>query len=86
MVLNERANIGPCMDVKAHNGLLYAIKRYDKGKLFVLKPDLSVVCVIEGLGSLRQIEIINNIAVISARQDGLRIFDVSEEIPKKLAF
>ena len=85
--LYERADIGACMDIKAHNGLLYAIQRdsqFRGGRLCVLRPDLSLVASYEGIGNARQIEIAGKVAVITAREDGIWLFDISAEIPRLL--
>lgn len=87
-ILNERAGIGPCMDVKAHHQMLYAIQnrnQFPDGRLCVLRPDLSVVAEYIGIGNARQIEIVGNIAVITAREDGIWLFDLSEEKPLLLS-
>ena len=79
--------IGPCMDVKTHNGRLYAIQRFSQiphGRLCVLSSDLRLVAEFVGIGDARQIEIIKDIAVITAREDGLWIFDVSLPEPRLL--
>ncbi|MBE6627591.1 MAG: hypothetical protein E7629_01555 [Ruminococcaceae bacterium] len=86
-VLSERAGIGACMDVKAHGGRIYAIQRACEGhtgRLSVLNEKLELLATYEGLGHTRQIEMIGNVAVISAREDGLWFFDVSEITPRLL--
>lgn len=83
----EKANIGPCMDVKSYKGRLFAIQNaggYPEGRLCVLRPDFSIVSTFEGIGNARQIEIVNDIAFITARDDGLFIFDVSTDKPELL--
>ena len=55
--LREGAGIGPCMDVKAHNGLLYAIQKKNDvhgGRLCVLTPDMQLVACYDGIGMGRQ--------------------------------
>ena len=87
MILSERAGIGACMDVKAHGGKIYAIQRAcdeHKGRLCVLNEKLELLAVCEGLGFTRQIEMVGNVAVVSAREDGLWLFDVSETEPRLL--
>lgn len=87
-ILNERAAIGPCMDVKAHNHLLYAIqngRQFPQGRLCVLRPDFSVVSEYIGIGNARQIEMVGNIAVITARESGIWLFDLSEKTPALLS-
>ena len=86
-VLQERAGIGACMDVKAHAGRIYAIQRAcdeHTGRLCVLNENLELLTTYEGLGHTRQIEMVGNVAVISAREDGLWLFDVSEITPRLL--
>lgn len=86
-VLSERAGIGACMDVKAHNGRIYAIQgacEKHKGRLSVLNEKLELLSCYEGIGNTRQIETVGNVAVISAREDGLWLFDVSEIEPRLL--
>jgi len=85
--LSECAGIGPCTDVKSYKGRIYAIQRIcdeHGGKLVVLTPELSVCASYEGIGTARQIEIVNDTAFITAREDGLWIFDVSNTEPKLL--
>ncbi|MBR2341417.1 MAG: hypothetical protein IKA72_03320 [Clostridia bacterium] len=84
---HEKANIGPCVDVKEYEGRLFAIQNssgYPEGRLCVLLPDFSLVATFEGIGNARQIEIVNDTAFITAREDGLFIFDISEDTPKLL--
>ena len=86
-VLREHAGIGACMDVKAHAGRIYAIQRAcddHTGRLCVLNEKLELLATYEGLGHTRQIEMVGNVAVISAREDGLWLFDVSEITPRLL--
>ncbi len=48
--LTESANIGPCIDVKAHKGRIYAIQNC--GRLCVLMPEsLELVYAHEGIGN-----------------------------------
>ena len=79
-------NVGPCMDAVATENWLYAI---GEGKLFV--ADISepvapkVVGAASGFGNTRQIEIKDEVAYITAREDGLFIVDVSRaEAPRLL--
>ena len=86
-VLREHAGIGACMDVKAHAGRIYAIQRAcddHTGRLCVLNEKTELLAVHEGLGFTRQIEMVGNVAVVSAREDGLWLFDVSEIEPRLL--
>ena len=87
-VASERAGIGPCMDVKAHGGRLYAIQKANgehRGRLCVLDSALGVLAIYEGIGNARQIEIVGDVAVITAREDGVFLFDVSEVEPRLLS-
>lgn len=86
-VFERRASIGPCMDVKAHNGRLYAIQRssqYAGGRLCVLDASAEMLGTFVGIGNARQIEMIGNVAVITARENGLWLLDVSLPTPKLL--
>ena len=86
-ILQERAGIGACMDVKAHNQRIYAIQRAcdtHSGRLCVLNEKLELLATYEGLGHTRQIETVGDVAVISAREDGLWFFDVSQTEPRLL--
>lgn len=72
------------MDVKYHGGFLYAIQRQcdrHSGRLCVLRRDFSIVASYEGIGNARQIEIVGNTAVITARESGIWIFDISKATP-----
>lgn len=87
-LIPQSAGIGACMDVKSHKGLLYAIQRYDQvtgGRLCVLRPDLSLAATFPGIGNARQIEILEDLAVITAREDGLWLFDISQPRPRLLS-
>jgi len=70
--------IGPCMDATVVGDRLYAI---GQGKLFV--ADISapgepkVLGRLSDLGNTRQIEVKDNVAYITAREDGMFIVDVS---------
>lgn len=68
---------GPCMDAAVAGGTLYCI---GQGKLFladISNPrSPSVVESMSGLGNVRQIEVHNGIAYITAREDGLFLVDV----------
>ncbi len=81
--LHDGAGIGPCIDAKAHKGLIYAIQNV--GRLCVLKPNLELIHTYEGIGNARQIEMIDDVAVISARENGIWIFDLSREKPELLS-
>lgn len=83
-ILSKKANIGPCMDVRGANGRIYAIQNKAGGRLCVLTTDLVPLAYYDGIGNARQIEIKNNIAVISARESGMWIFDISKVEPKLL--
>jgi len=83
----EHAGIGPCIDVKAHGGRLYAIQRSESGhsgNLCVLDGSFKLIHKYEGIGNARQIEIVGSTAVVSSREDGLWLFDISVEVPKLL--
>ena len=87
LLLQERASIGSFMDIKAHGDFLYAIQRpsqFAGGRLCVLRSDLSLASEYVGIGNARQIEIVGNVAVVTAREDGLWIFDVSAPTPALL--
>ncbi len=81
--------IGPCMDVVAHNGLLYAIQNNSMEKtqepggalhIFSLADPAQPAQIsrLYGLGNARQIIIDGNTAIISAREDGLLLIDVHD--------
>ncbi len=79
---------GGFMDIAEHKGLLYAIQnsgQYKGGRLCVFDGNLKLLCSVENIGDARQIKILNNIAVVSARSNGIFIFDVSSVCPKKLS-
>lgn len=81
-------NYGGFMDIAEYNGYLYAIQnsgQYNGGRLCVLDNNLKILGVYEGIGDARQIKIANGIAVISARANGIVIFDVKTTQPKKLS-
>lgn len=82
--IRKRAEIGFCMDVRGYGGRIYAIRRQGRGALCVLDGSLSLLSTFEGIGNARQIEIADGIAYITAREDGLWIFDVREELPRLL--
>ena len=82
--LKKSAEIGPCMDVRGANGRIYAIQNKAGGRLCVLTTDLIPLAYYDGIGNARQIEIKNNIAVISARESGMWIFDISKVEPRLL--
>jgi hypothetical protein len=71
--------VGPCIAAEVVGDRLYAI---GQGKLYVL--DISapqtprLLGTLSGLGTTRQLAIRNNIAYITARQDGLWLVDVSD--------
>ncbi|MBE6561858.1 MAG: hypothetical protein E7662_12115 [Ruminococcaceae bacterium] len=86
-ILTHTADIGPCMDIRAHGGNLYAIQKnlaYPGGRLCVLTPDGELAASYTGIGNARQIDISGSIAIVTAREDGLWIFDVSELQPRLL--
>lgn len=80
--------LGSCRDVKTDGKRLFAIQRQDDhpgGRLCVLDVDGNLLGEYVGIGEARQIEIKNGIAVISARANGLWIFDIRENSPKLLS-
>lgn len=80
--------LGPCMDVKTDGKRLFAIQRpdgYPGGRLCVLDADGNLLGEYVGLGTARQIEIKDGIAVISARANNLWLFDIREDQPKLLS-
>lgn len=84
-LLHKKADIGPCMDVRGCNGRVYAIQNKNGGRLCVLSEGLVLLCVYDGIGNARQIEIKDGIAYITAREDGLWIFDLKNEKPELLS-
>lgn len=82
------AGIGPCMDICVHEGYLYVIQRADQysgGRLCVLDSEMQIVGEFVGIGNARQVRIAGETAVITAREDGLWVFDISENTPELLA-
>lgn len=80
--------LGPCMDVKTDGNRLFAIQlpsQYPGGRLCVLDKDGTMLGEYIGLGTARQIEIKNGIAVISARSNSLWIFDITQDTPRLLS-
>ncbi len=80
--------LGPCMDVKNDGNHLFAIQRPDQypgGRLCVLDAEGNILGQYENIGTARQIEIKNGIAVVSARANNLWIFDIREPQPKLLS-
>ena len=84
-ILSKKAKIGPCMDVRSYCGRIYAIQRQGTGRLCVLSQNLEILCFYDGIGNARQIEIKDGIAYVTAREDGLWIFDVRNEKPMLLS-
>lgn len=85
---DRQADIGPCMDICVHEGYLYVIQRTDQypgGRLCVLDSEMKMVGEYVGIGNARQIEITGEVAVITAREDGLWVFDISKKPPVLLA-
>lgn len=86
--VSEKSILNGCMDVENYNGLIYAIQKpsqFKGGRLCVLDKELNLLETVEGIGNARQIEILNGVAVITARSNGIWIFDVKEIKPKLLA-
>lgn len=80
--------LGPCMDVKTDGNRLFAIQAppyYPGGRLCVLDKEGTVIGEYVGLGTARQIEIKNGIAVVSARSNNLWIFDITQDTPRLLS-
>lgn len=78
-VLEKGLKIGPCMDICGYGGKFYAIQNsdmYKSGRLCVFDTDGNVLYEYTGIGNARQICIKDGIAAISAREDGLWLFDV----------
>ncbi len=72
------------MDIEEYNGYLYAIQnpsQYNGGRLCVFDKNLNLVSSFENIGNARQIKILDGIAAISARSNGLWIFDVTKIQP-----
>lgn len=70
--------LGPCNDVKTDGNRLFAIQTtagYPGGRLCVLDAKGNLLGQYIGIGTARQIEIKDGIAVVSARSDCLWIFD-----------
>ena len=79
---------GGFIDICEYNGFLYAIQnsgQFLSGRLCVFDEKLNLISFCENIGDARQIKISNGIAVISARINGLWIFDVNNIQPIKLA-
>lgn len=84
----SRKIFGACMDIKTDGTRLFAIQRNDQypgGRLCVLNKDGGLLGEYLGLGTARQIEIKNHIAVVSARSNNLFIFDITSNTPKLLS-
>ena len=80
--------LGSCRDVKTDGNRLFAIQRHDDypgGRLCVLDDNGKLLGEYVGIGEARQIEIKNNLAVVTARASGLWIFDIQEDTPKLLS-
>ncbi len=86
--VKEKSILSGCMDVENYNSLIYAIQKpsqFKGGRLCVLDENLNILETVDGIGNARQIEILNGIAVITARSNGIWIFDVNNVKPKLLA-
>lgn len=87
---NERqptadAGIGPGMDIVRDEEHLFMLQERNLVILSVKDPaHPAVVGRLEGVGSLRQIAIHENVAYITAREDGLFVVDVSDRTAPKL--
>ncbi|MDA3925140.1 MAG: hypothetical protein PF904_10625 [Kiritimatiellae bacterium] len=79
------AGIGPGMDVVREGDYLYMLQQSNLVILSIKDPAKpTVVGKLEKLGNLRQIEVLDDIAYITAREDGLFVIDVSDRTAPKL--
>jgi len=88
IVLQKCAGIGPCMDIRTNGGRIFVIQNrsgYPDGRLCVLTPEMELLASFPGIGNARQIEISGSIAIVTAREDGLWIFDISGAQPRLLS-
>lgn len=82
--LHHQAHLGACMDIAIHKNRIYIIqntRQYKGGRLCVLTPDFELLASFEGIGNARQIAIAGDAAIVTAREDGMWIFDVSQPTP-----
>jgi hypothetical protein len=88
-VLEFKTNTcGGFIDVEEFNGRVYAIQcasQFEKGRLCVFDKELNLIENFVGIGDARQIKIFNGIAVVSARANGIYIFDVTKNKPTLLS-
>lgn len=84
-LLSRKADLGNCTDVRGYDGRIYVLSKRRGGSLCVLSPALTLLAEYTQIGNVRQIEIRNGIAYITAREDGLWIFDVRKVHPISLA-
>jgi len=79
------AGIGPGMDVIREGEYLYMLQQRNLVILSIKDPaHPTVIGKLEDMGNLRQIEVRDNVAYITAREDGLFVVDVSERRAPKL--
>ena len=79
------AGIGPGMDVIREGEYLYMLQQRNLVIISIKDPAKpTVVGKLEKVGNLRQIEVCNDIAYITARSDGLFVVDVSDKTAPKL--
>ena len=87
--LQNQAHLGPCMDVCTGRDCLYVIQNTKQhpgsGRLCVLSPECELIASYEGIGNARQIAVSGNIAIVTARENGLWVFDISQTIPRLLS-
>lgn len=83
----QRTEIGPAIDVTIENGFLYVI---GSGSLFIASLEDPASPRIIGrcgsLGNVRQIEIHQGFAYITAREDGLYIVDIADPAKPTVAY
>jgi hypothetical protein len=76
-------NIGRCIDATVARDILYVIGQQSIFSFDISSPANPVLLSrLKGLGNVRQIEVENGYAYITARQDGLYIVDVND--PRKM--
>ena len=80
--LTPDRRLGPCMDVCAFGGCFYAVQngaQFPGGRICKIAPDGSVADEYIDIGSARQIAVQDGIAAVSARENGLWLFDLCGE-------
>lgn len=79
------AGVGPGMDVVRDGKHLFMLQERNLVILSVENPDQpTVVGKLEGLGNLRQIVVREDVAYITAREDGVFVIDLSDRAAPKL--